>query len=155
MTTQRSEVEAWLGDGHGLDDKQVTKLKQLADGITKRYPDDRGARETAWAVARELLVAETEAAETEVVRQLGIARLEARQAEQDALVGLQQAALQLVDSGENRKARGVRSKQGFAQYSGVARSRIQEWLGVLSPRRGSVRDWRRGAPPAPKGGDDV
>ena len=91
MSTQRYEMEAWLGDDHGLTDEQVTDLMRIADDIEARYctPDPDGEdpeqeredliqatqdeRDAALTIAYRLL---TEPA-ADVVRELRTARIEA------------------------------------------------------------------------------
>src|SRR5437899_3329894 len=50
MTTQRHEIEAWLGDEHGLTTEQVDQFQQAADEISARYPDEDDADERSAAM---------------------------------------------------------------------------------------------------------
>lgn len=127
--TQRYELEAWLGDDHGLTDEQITELMRVSDEIEQRYSEDgdedRESREAALTVAYRLMV---EDAET-VVRDLSAALWQARLAEARALAGLRQGALTLVkDPGKG--ARGIRTQQGYADRAGVTRMTVRDWLGL-------------------------
>lgn len=119
MTTQRHEIEAWLGNDHGLTDDQIDALTDTADAITARYPDpdDRDEREAALTAAYRLM-----AGDMGVVDELGHQLLAARLAEARALAGLRQAALDLIPAGRETQA-------GFARRAGVDRMAVRGWLG--------------------------
>lgn len=124
--TQRHEIEAWLGDEPGLTDEQIDQLAAVADEIGARYPDgdDDRERESAITVAYRLMVEDQGA----VVGELADTLLRARQTEQEALAGIQQAAHTLVRV-EDRSARGLESQAGFAYAAGVDRMAVRTWLG--------------------------
>ena len=119
MTTQRHEIQAWLGDDHGLTDQQVDELVRTADDIAVRYPDpdDREEREAALTVAYRLMTGDTTTVE-ELARELAAAR----QAQVRALAGLRQAALTLIPAQDDTQA-------GFARRAGVDRMAVRGWLG--------------------------
>lgn len=122
--TQLHEIEAWLGDDHGLTAAQVEELRRTADDIDARWPgaDDRGEHEAAMIVAYRLLVEDPET----VVAELAGARVRAQDAEARALAGLQQAAVSLIEDG----GRGIRSQSGYAARAGVDRMTVRDWLGL-------------------------
>lgn len=125
MQTQRYEIEAWLGEDHGLTDEQVDELTRISDEIDARYPDkqdDRDERDAALTVAYRLMVEDP----ATVVRELAADLARARQAEARAWAGLRQGALSLVREG----GRGVESQAGYAQQAGVDRMAVREWLGL-------------------------
>jgi hypothetical protein len=128
MTTQRSEVEAWLGDGHGLDDRQVAEIQRQADQIAARYPDpdDEDARGTALMVAYRVLTYEDPEL---VVADLGEKLSRNRRERRAVMVQLEQAASMLVEPPEARP-KGVRSQSGFATLAGVDRMTVLKWLGL-------------------------
>jgi len=55
---QRHELEAWLGDDHGLTDSQVDELENTAAEIALRYPgvDDREDAQEALTAAYSILM---------------------------------------------------------------------------------------------------
>jgi hypothetical protein len=57
MTTQRYEIEAWLGDTSDWTDEQIDLLVVESDAIAERYPDedDREEREAALSAAAQCL----------------------------------------------------------------------------------------------------
>lgn len=116
---QRYEIEAWLGDDHGLTDEQIDALATTADDIAARYPDEDDAeeREAALTVAYRLM-----AGDDRVVDELAAELLAARTAEVRALAGLRQAAVVLVPAREETQA-------GFARRAGVDRMAVRGWLG--------------------------
>jgi hypothetical protein len=120
MSIQRYELEAWLGDDHGLSDDQIDDLLIEATEISERYPDadDQAERDAALVAAYRLL---TEDAGT-VVADLATARSNARAAEVVALAGLQQTAVTLIE-------RGKATESGFARQAGVDRMTVRKWLG--------------------------
>lgn len=122
--TQHHEIDAWLGDDHGLTAGQIEALRQASDGINARWPgvDDGEEREAALIVAYRLMVE----APDSVVAELAGSRLRAQVAETRALAGLQQAAISLIERG----GRGIRSQQGYAERARVDRMTVREWLGL-------------------------
>jgi hypothetical protein len=126
---QRYEIEAWLGDNHGLTDEQIARLAATADEIGLRYPDpdDADEREAALTVAHRLMMEEPEA----VVDELAATLTAARMRETAALAGLRQAAVDLIDPApvQGRHAVGVRSQAGFAAAAGLDRAGVIRWLG--------------------------
>jgi hypothetical protein len=127
--TERYELEAWLGDDHGLNDEQITELMQISDEIEQRYPedfeDDRESREAALTVAYRLMVEDPE----DVVHELSAELWRARIAQARALAGLRQGALTLVEPG-SKGARGIRTQQGYAERAAVTRMTVRDWLGL-------------------------
>lgn len=117
--TQRHDIEAWLGDDHGLTGEQVGKLQHTADDIAAHWPDEdeRDEREAALTVAYRLM-----AGDDGVVEELGQVLADARTAELRALAGLQQAAVTLVPAGRDTEA-------GFGRRGGVDRMTVRKWLG--------------------------
>jgi hypothetical protein len=120
MTMQRYELEAWLGDNHGLTDDQITELLRTANEIDARYPDpdDTDDRETALTVAYRLLLDHDDVVDT-VAADLSNAR--ATQAR--ALAALRQAAITLIPAG-------LETQAGFAQRAGIDRMTVRGWLGL-------------------------
>jgi hypothetical protein len=116
---QTHELEAWLGDDHGLTDEQVDELAQTAEDITRRYPDhdDTEEREAALTVAYRLMVEDNDAVISSLAEDLTRARL----AENRALAGIRQAALAVVPNGG--------TESGFARRAGVDRMAVRNWLG--------------------------
>lgn len=119
---QPYELEAWLGDDHGLADDQFTQLLDMAGEIEERYPeaDDQEEREAALTVAYRLLSGQDDVLE-ELARQLA----EARAVQARSLAGIRQAAHMLVPEGESTEA-------GFARQAGVDRQAVRKWLGKKS-----------------------
>lgn len=136
--TQTHEIEAWLGNDHGLTDDQVEELRQIADDIYARYctPDEdaddpevveadlaqasEAERQVALQTAYRLLRGD-EKVVAELARELAIARQE----EARAKAGLQQAALMMIEPG----TRGERSEAAFSRRVGVDRMTMRKWLG--------------------------
>lgn len=120
---QSSELEAWLGDDHGLIAEQVTELLATAGDIEQRYPDadDNDERQAALTAAYRLMVEDAVAVSDDLAEQVTRSRIE----ESKALAGARQAALTLVRPG----GRGLQSEQGFASYVGVDRMTVRGWLG--------------------------
>lgn len=116
---QLYELEAWLGDNHGLDEEQIGDLLAFADEIEERYPDedDRDEASAALVAAYRLM---TEGPDS-VIADLSAARTAARKAEVEALAGLRQAALQLIPR--------ERTEAGFARECNVDRMSVRSWLG--------------------------
>lgn len=139
--TQRHEIEAWLGDDHGLTDDQVTGLMEISDEIYARYctPDEgvddpemveldlaqasEVERQEALTTAYRLMVEQP----GEVVTQLGVALRSTRQQETRVMAALRQAARQLVATGGGQ---GIESQAGFARAAGVDRMTVRDWLGL-------------------------
>jgi len=119
MTTQRHEIEAWLGDDHDLTEEQITALVRTADEIATRYPDpdDRDEREVALTVAYRLMTGDQT-----VVDEMAADLTRARQTQVRALAGLRHAAVTLVPAGKQTEA-------GFARRAGLDRMAIRKWLG--------------------------
>lgn len=128
MTTQRYEIEAWLGDDHGLTTDQITDLARVSDQIADRYPDpdDRDDREAALTVAYRLMVEDPET----VVHELAAERQRAQLAEAHALAGLRQAAVTLVEPAGSKGGQGISTQQGYAARAGVTRMTVRDWLGL-------------------------
>lgn len=120
MSMQRYELEAWLGDGHGLDKDQITELLRTADEIEEQYPDedDRDDREAAITAAYRLMIEAPE----DLVAELAAERTAARIAERKALVGLRQIGVTRINNGDATEA-------GFAHQAGVDRMAVRKWLG--------------------------
>lgn len=117
---QRYELEAWLGDDHGLTKDQVDELLHTADEIEELYPDadDRDDREAALTAAYRLMVESPE----ELIAELAAERTAARIAERTALVALRQIAVTRISAGDATEA-------GFATQAGVDRMAVRKWLG--------------------------
>ncbi|MFE9372232.1 hypothetical protein ACFYM2_21030 [Streptomyces sp. NPDC006711] len=117
---QRYELEAWLGDDHGLTGDQIDELLHTADDIAEQYPDadDRDDREAALTAAYRLM---TEAPE-ELIAELASERVNARLAEQKAFISLRQIAVTRINSGDATEA-------GFAKQAGIDRMTVRKWLG--------------------------
>ncbi len=125
-TTQRYEIEAWLGDDHGLTDDQVTELTRIADEIAARFPDpdDQPERDAALGAAVQLM------GDTEpdlVVDSLRTDLTAARMAKRAATAAIQQAALMVI---RNRRGAEVDTEAGFARRAGVDRMTVRDWLGL-------------------------
>ncbi|MFD8633728.1 hypothetical protein [Streptomyces sp. NPDC059533] len=117
---QMHELESWLGDDHGLDDREIADLMEAAEQIEECYPDpdDQDEAQAALTTAYRLMVEEPEA----VIAELNAARTRARVAEIAALASLRQAARQLIPAGD-------RTEAGFAREAGVDRMVVRKWLG--------------------------
>lgn len=117
---QLYELEAWLGDNHGLNKDEMTDLLAQADEINERYPDDddQPERDAALAAAYRLVTEPVE----DVLADYSTQRATARAAESVAAAGLQQAARTLVSNGNLSEA-------GFARVAGVDRMTVRKWLG--------------------------
>jgi hypothetical protein len=116
---QRHEMEAWLGDDHGLTGEQVDDLITTAEDIAVRYPEDDDAdlRRTALSVAHRAM-REGVAVVDELAKQLA----DARHAQVVALAGLRQASRSLIPYGDE-------TESGFARRAGVDRMAVRGWLG--------------------------
>ncbi len=119
MSTQRYEIEAWLGDNHGITGEQIGQLIGVSDELADHYPDpdDADLREAALTAAYRTMV-EGVFLVDELGGQLGDARL----AEARALVGLRQAARSLIPHR-------LETEAGFARRAGVDRMTVRGWLG--------------------------
>lgn len=117
---QRYELDAWLGDDHGLTEDQIEDLLSTAGDIEEQYPDedDHDDREAALTAAYRLMVEAPE----DLVAELAATRTAARIAERKALVALRQVAVTRINNGDATEA-------GFAQQAGVDRMAIRRWLG--------------------------
>lgn len=120
MSTQRHEIEAWLGDDHGLTDEQIDELTRTADDIAARYPDpdDADLRDAALTAAYRLMTEPVE----DVLADYGRRRSEARAALASSSSALQQAVRTVV-------AEGKLSEAGFARVARVDRMAVRGWLG--------------------------
>lgn len=136
--TETHEIEAWLGNDHGLTGEQVEELRQISDDIYSRYctpadgDDDpemteadlarasQDERDAALQTAYRLLLGD-EAVIAELARDRSIAR----SAETRATAGLRQAALMVIEPGTRRD----RSEAAFARRVGVDRMTMRKWLG--------------------------
>lgn len=123
---QRYELDAWLGDDHGLTDEQVDDLARAAKNIEELYPDpdDADDREAALITAHQVISGDGEA----LVAEQAVKLARARRAEHQALVALRQAAVMLVRPSA-KKGDGIASAKGFAQTAGVDRQAVLGWLG--------------------------
>lgn len=118
MGMQRYELEAWLGDDHGLDDAQLDELLAEAGEIEERYPDpdDQAERDAALSAAYRLKVEPIE----DVLADFSKQRADARAAEIVASASLQQAAQSVISSNHFTEA-------GFARAVGVDRMTVRKW----------------------------
>lgn len=115
---QRYELEAWLGDDHGLTEGQIEELLGQADEVGARSGDDHDEAREALTAAYRLM---REGVDT-VVADLAQRRAAARAAEIDAVAGLRQIAITLIERGDATEA-------GFARQAGVDRMTVRKWLG--------------------------
>lgn len=120
---ERHEMEAWLGDNHGLNNNQITELIDTAAELAKNYPGDGQAqeREEVLTAVYRLMVEPAE----DVVRDLAIDLTMARMAAARAGVALQYAAKYCIHD----NARGIHSEAGFAIRAGVDRMTVRNWIG--------------------------
>jgi multidrug efflux pump subunit AcrA (membrane-fusion protein) len=118
-TMQLFELEAWLGDDHGLNEDELTELLDQANDIEDRYPDadDQPERDAALSAAYRLM---TEPVEN-VLADYGKQRTDARAAASAASAALQQAARTVV-------AEGKLSEAGFARVATVDRMSVRKWI---------------------------
>lgn len=116
---QRHEIEAWLGDDHGLTDEQIDELTTAAEDIAERYPDpdDQEDRDAALFAAYQLMARPQEDVLAEMAGRLE----QGRTMERRALAGMRQAAIMLVPSEQ--------SESGLARKLGVDRMAVRGWLG--------------------------
>ncbi|WP_331764767.1 hypothetical protein [Streptomyces sp. NBC_01238] len=115
---QRYELEAWLGNDHGLTDDQIDELLVQADEIDTRCGGDPDEAREALTAAYRLMREDTDI----VVAELAQSLTAARAAELDALAGLRQAAITLIGSGDA-------TESGFAKQAGIDRMTVRKWLG--------------------------
>ncbi|MFJ7963114.1 hypothetical protein [Streptomyces sp. NPDC096324] len=117
---QQHELEAWLGDGHGLDADELAELLNQAEDIEARYPDadDQPERDAALTVAYRLMTEPTE----DVLADYGQQRAAARAALSATSAALQQAARTVI-------AHDKLSEAGFARVAGVDRMSVRKWTG--------------------------
>lgn len=115
---QIHELEAWLGDDHGLDEDQMDELLRQADEIEDRCDGDEDEMREAFTAAYRLMVEDSGS----VVAELANKRLAASVAEANALAGLRQAAITLI-------GRGDENESSFARKGGVDRMTVRKWLG--------------------------
>lgn len=138
MSTQQHEIEARLGEDHGLDDDQVTELARIADYLIDRYctPDEECEDpEAARADLLELTADERDAAlvtayrlmrgEDSVVDELKVELQQVRRADARVKASLAQAARMVIQPG----TRGADSEAAFARRVGVNRMTVRDWLG--------------------------
>lgn len=111
---QQYELEAWLGDDHGLDENELAELLQQADEIEDRFPDpdDKAEKHVALVTAYKLIKGDES-----VIDELAKDRVHARAAESRALAGLQQAA----------RMAGAANESAFARRAGVDRMTVRKW----------------------------
>lgn len=114
---ERHEIEAWLGDDHGLDEDQIRELMRQADDIAERYPDEDDIRERDEALTTAYRVL---AGDQHLVEELRDQLVRARSLEAEALASLGQAARMMVPDTE--------SQSGFARRAGVDRMTVRQWL---------------------------
>lgn len=115
---QRYELEAWLGDDHGLDEDQINELLAKADEIDERCDGDPDEMGEELVAAYRLMREEPDT----VVAELADRRVAASVAEANALAGLRQAAIVLIGRGDETEA-------GFARKARVDRMTVRKWLG--------------------------
>lgn len=117
---QLHELEAWLGDSHGLNDDELTELLDDANDIEARYPDadDQPERDAALFAAYRL---KTEPVE-DVLADYGKQRSNARAAASAASAALQQAAHTVITDGKISEA-------GFARAAHIDRMAVRKWFG--------------------------
>jgi hypothetical protein len=120
MSAQRYEIEAWLGDDHGITGAQIDDLVTVADELADRYPeeDDADLREAALTAAYRLMTEPVE----DVLADYGQQRSEARAATASASAALQLAARTVVADDRISEA-------GFARLAQVDRMAVRGWLG--------------------------
>ena len=113
------ELEAWLGDNHGLTGVLLNELREQANEIEDLYPDidDQTERDAALSAAYRLMVEPVE----DVLADYGKQRADARAAASAASAALQQAARTVV-------AEGKLSEAGFSRVAGVDRMSVRKWL---------------------------
>lgn len=117
---QRHEMEAWLGDDHGLTEEQITELMRTADEIGERYPDpdDQEDRDAALYAAYELMVRD----QGEVIAEQAGRITYGRTLERRGLAGARQTVITLA-------AAGPVNESDLARRLGVDRMAVRGWLG--------------------------
>lgn len=115
---QRYELDAWLGDNHGLNEAETAELLSKADEIEERCDADPDEMSEELVTAYRLMREDSGA----VVQELADRRLAASVAEVNALAGLRQAAVTLIGRGDETEA-------GFARKANVDRMTVRKWLG--------------------------
>lgn len=117
---QLFELEAWLGDNHGLNDDELTELLDDANEIEDRYPDadDQPERDAALTAAYRLKSEPV----VDVLADFGKQRSDARAAASAASAALQHIARNLASDG-------TPSEAGFARIANVDRMTVRKWLG--------------------------
>jgi hypothetical protein len=117
---QRHELEAWLGDDHGLTGEQIDDLMEDAEEIAVRYPDpdDQEERDAALFAAYELM---TRDAEDVIAEQAGRI-VQGRTMELRGLAGARQTVITL-------DRRGKINESDLARRLGVDRMAVRGWLG--------------------------
>lgn len=115
---QRYELDAWLGDDHGLTEDQIDELLTEAAEIEERYPDpdDQAESDAALSAAYRLKIEPAE----KVLADFSEQRAQARAAESAAFAGLQQAAQTVIRDGRISEA-------AFARNVGVDRMTVRKW----------------------------
>ena len=115
---QLHELEAWLGDDHGLTSEQLDELLTEANEIEERYPDadDQAERDAALSAAYRLMVEPLE----DVLADFSKQRADARAAESAASAALQQAAQSVIPDDQLSEA-------AFARTVGVDRMTVRKW----------------------------
>lgn len=123
MPMQLHELEAWLGDQHGLSQEQLQELLKHAHAIEETYPDPDATAERDEALAAAYrLTTDDEDLMMDVIEEYGQLLLQARQTEARALAGLRQATLMLVPAGEV-------TESAMARMGNVDRMTVRKWLG--------------------------
>lgn len=123
---QRHEMEAWLGDDHGLTEEQITELMRTADEIGERYPDpdDQEDRDAALFAAYELMVRDPD----EIIAEQAGRIEQGRTLERRGLAGARQTVITLEARGE-LDPRGKINESSLARTFGVDRMTVRRWLG--------------------------
>ena len=117
-TVQQYELEAWLGDDHGLNEDQIAALLAKADEIDERCDGDPDEMGEELAAAYRLMGEPA----GDVVKELADRRLAASVAEANDLAGLRQAAIVLIERGDF-------TESGYARAAGVDRMTVRKWIG--------------------------
>lgn len=126
MSMQRHEMEAWLGEYHGLTEEQITDLMRTADEIGERYPDrdDQEDRDAALYAAYELMLR----APADVITEQATLIEQGRTMQRRGLAGARQTVVTLEARGE-LDPRGELNESSVARLLGVDRMTIRGWLG--------------------------
>ncbi|SDT37152.1 hypothetical protein [Jiangella sp. DSM 45060] len=135
MTTQRHELEAWLGDDlAGLTTEQVDQLMLIVEAIEQMYPgaDDEDERREALTAATQFLAGETTLAEA------AARRASARLAVEQATAALRTVVVAAALDG--------RSDNSITTETGLSRETVRAWLGrtgeMARDVRGAAKDAR-------------